>query len=514
MSGDPVGIADLETLATGLYPGRLVDQEIFWHEARDVLFQTSGIRPSPGIVPLQIISGYFDDHTGMFDAATGMFDAAYETITFPSGVLTGTVKGVHQQKTAISGETLVAFGTDSELGMFDREHQVVISYTNLGGISDASEVRTNTLWSFEQWGNWVIATNGVDKPKVLKYPGTTSFVDLANYPADYGKIVRRLGPKILFFNTSDGFNQILGSKDDDPETWDPLSDPTAIELTVRDFHGEMIAAEPLGDTIAVYGDNGMHIVSYGGPFLVTAKKALEGIKAVSSQSIVANAGLHYGIEEAGIFVTDGVSVQRPVEKQFGHWLNSNVNWREKSRITGWVDRARSQISWAVPLTNGSNYLVGLNYVSGAVSLEPTGIACGARTNLGMAIPIIGMHNSDLRMLIDAPVGRIPYLMTRPIPLNNRFALLYIEGFMFRLTGEGLRVRARFADSLREFTPSLTWVELGEITDQSDPTKFTDTVTWVSREAAYVQFQFFGEQSKGWRLTGIDLIGSKLNAKRF
>jgi hypothetical protein len=345
----------------------------------------------------------------------------------------------------------------------------------------------------------------------LKYPGTNNFVDLANYPAAFGRIVRKLGPKILFFNTDDGPNQILGSKDDDIEAWDPVTHPTAIELTVRDFNGPMIAVEPLGEALAVYGNFGMHLVRYGGPFLITAKKGPTGVKAVSANSIAARGNVHYGIQESGLFVTDGSTVQMIADKQLGSWLIRNVDWGQKSRIATRIDAPRNHIHWTLPLLDGTNKLLGLNYVTGNVFLDQNTYTCAARVQDGLTVPVYGTATTDTFMLLENPQGRLPELTSRPFPLNKRMNYVMVEGLIIRLVGMGLTVCARFGNSLDEFTAALPWTVLGTVSMLQN---LREQIFWHAQEAVFMQIKLVGDQGVGWRLTGIDVLGSALRGKRF
>lgn len=500
---NPIIAADLDALLSGLYPGVNKDQQPLWRDARDVYFDSTSIRPTSGGINLQITIGMFDAKTGLFDSATGLFDDGAQVIALPGGSFNTPIKGVHQQK-QLNGQVLVVIGTDTQLSMFDAAAGLVTSFTNLSGVDHASDFYTTTLWSFEQWGDWVVATNGVNVPYVLKRNTTTNFVPLGGFSSVATKceIFRVLGPSMIAFNTSNGANQMLACKQDDVETWDFSTNPTAVELTIRDFSGPIIAVERLGKNLAAYGEQGVHIISYGGSFLFGAQAGARGIKAVSKNSIAVVGGVHYALQENGIFKTDGLQVVPCAAKQIGDWLRRNVDWDQRSRISSMVDLPRGIVRWSLPLAVGHVVLV-YNYNNDTVSFEREPFTSSAAAK-GLNNPLMGYSSGSVKVVTDDPVNRLPYLLSRPFPLaERRNQWVYVDVLQARVAELGLSWSVRFGQNLSDFDDAAIvnpWVLLASSINVDEST------VYVTREAVYMQLKIDGAQDALWHLSGIDAHG--------
>jgi hypothetical protein len=510
---NPIIAADLQSLLTGLAPGVGKDQQAFWRDARDVMFDSSSIRPSSGAQNLSLVSGTFDEQTGMFDSATGLFDVNSQTFTWPPSTFIKPIKGIHQQKQS-TGHALIVVGTDTDLVTFDTVNLVVSSYNTLGGVDYGSDVANITLWSFEQWGDWVVASNGIDTPKLLKKNLTNNFVTLPGFAAvaNTAEIFRTLGPAMLAFNTNNAPNQLLACKPDDVETWDYTTNPTAVELTVRDFQGPVIAVERMGRNLALYGEAGLHILTYGGAFLYGAVAGARGISAVSKNSIAVVGSLHYAIQENGIFKTDGMNIMPCAAMQLGDWLRRNINWNQRSRIASLVDHHRNLIKWALPLVGSDTLNITLlyNYMNDTISFESDTFTCAARA-MALRVPLAGYSSGAVRMIVDNPVGRVPYLISRPFPLaEKRDTWVYVDVLQARMSESGLSWYVRYGQNLSDFDDaarSNPWILLGSNIGEDEST------VYVTRETVYLQLKLVGEPDMLWHLNGIDAHGN-VGGRRF
>jgi hypothetical protein len=509
---EPIVVADLQALSSGLTPGINKDQSPFWYSGQDVIFAGSSVRPCAGFDVVTIYTGMFDEHTGNFDSAAGLFDAANTAAVMPTTVVGEPVKGVHQQKQR-NGKVLICVGSDTSLLTFDSALGITSSYTNLNGTTAATEAISTTMWSFEQWGDWVAATNGVDTPRLLKKGTSDTFAVMGGFAsvATSCEILRTLGPHMLAFNTNNGANQLLACKPDDIETWDYTTVPTAVELTMRDFQGPVIAVERLGQSLLAYGEQGMHVVSYGGPFLIGALPGPRGIKAVSKNSIAVVGGLHYALQESGIVKTDGVTVAPVAVMQLGDWPRRAIDWAQRSRICSAVDTQRAQIKWSVPEVgaSGNSLVLTYNYQTDTIGFEsiPFSAACLAR---GLITPLFGFANGGVKTVVDSPIDRAPFLCTKPLPLNNRQTWVYIDVLQVRVNGSGLKLYGRYGSALGDFDDAAvsnpwTLLDAGVGVDES--------FCYLSREMIYLQLKLTGDIGALWHLSGIDAHGAK-GGRRF
>lgn len=508
----PILTFGLDTLTTGVLPGVNEDSVPLWIEVRDVIMDGSGLRPSPGYDVVKIYSGMFDDAaTGMlFDAAPGLFDEmenARSVVSFDYNPVTG----VHQQRLR-TGEPLIVWGNNYALWGFDGMNSFTATRLSAAysGWDIAAEDIPTTRWSFAQWGDWVLATNGRDKPQMLKFPTTQRFLDIPNFPADTAEIVRVLGPHALFFNLSGLYtptglatdqNQFVWCKQDNIEEWNPLTagNATAGELTIRDLAGPIRAVEPLGQSLVVYGENDAHILSYGGDFLFTTQRGVRGVKAVSKNSIAAVGNVHYGLTEFGIFMTDGLTFQPKAFPRLGNWLERNVDWKRRSRIVALVDPGRNCVKWMLPLADGSQTVLVYHYATDSIGfeLQPFNAACPPGM---LPFPIIGDASGYLWALYDQPFERQPLLITKPLAVGNREGFAYLDALMVRWTGAPATVSARFSEH-QDGIPLEEWTVLGTVTQK-------ENVLHIMREAVFAQFKIESEGEETWYLSGLDIYGKK------
>jgi hypothetical protein len=468
------------------------------------MFTGQAVRPAPGFRTLQIKTGMFDEMEGLFDEAVGTFDEAESGVSFDWGVYTTRrIKGIHQQRQR-NGQELVVIGTDDALFTFQREGVMQRGF-GFTGQDNATSIENTTLWSFAQWGDWVIASNGKQKPQIFRPAINALFTTITGFPSLTAEVVRVLGPHLIGFNTTEADNQIYWSRQDDPLTWD-IADAAsqAGELTIRDFKGPIIAVEQLGPHLALYGEHGMHILQYiGQPFIFGAQHAVSGIKAVSKNSIAVVGSLHYGLMESGIFRTDGVQFSMVAKQALGDWLQRNVSWPQKSRIAALHDPYRSVVKWSLPIVGetGNTVVLTYCYLNDTVSLEGQPFTA-AHTAQGVGTPIAGRTNGGVVMLDDHPNDRFPVLLTRPLPLNKRETRMYIDALIFRADKEIGALFIRWGDNIGDFDPEgskTPWEVIGQIGG-------AENINYVSREATYVQLRIVGTMDELWYLSGIDAFG--------
>lgn len=207
--------------------------------------------------------------------------------------------------TVIDGERVIIYGTAAKLYRWtegdDAAVEVGTGYT--GTNSD--------LWSLIRWGNWVVATNGVDPSEIYK---GTSFAPMT-VPWTTNQLFARATsfPYLLAFETAGGTlggeGRMHWSHIDDIEQWDPAGVPgsRAGYLPIRDLDGPIVAAVEMGQNVAFYTHNSMFVAYLldSTRFTFGARRLLEGIGAVGKFAVTSDGSRHYGFGPRGIWVTDG-----------------------------------------------------------------------------------------------------------------------------------------------------------------------------------------------------------------
>lgn len=235
---------------------------------------------------------------------------------------------------------------------------------SFNGVEDQSGTTPATSWSFVEFGAWVIATNGVDAPQIYK---GTSFTALGGTPPADAQIVIKKGSYVLLMNTIANPNGYHWSDSDDPEDWVPVAANQAGDNIIRDFDGPIVAAVPLGDRIAMYGEEKMALLAFiGAPFIFGHAIALENrVGAVSKHSVVSVGDLNYGLSSQGFFATDGVTVQ---EIDLGHHretFKAEFNVSQQTKVNAYHNAKSNEVIWYYP-SNGSqepNKGAAYNYVT-------------------------------------------------------------------------------------------------------------------------------------------------------
>lgn len=484
--------ADLDLVSTGLFPGVGQDKVPLWKDARNVIFDRYGARPSPGYGNVRIENGLFDTIPGLIDDWPGLFDD--QSSTFDDTIEVGaTVLGLAQQRTT-TGIAALFIGTANKLYRHDGVLADVSRPGGYSGRSTASAAGPTSHWSFAVWGNWVLATNGADPPQIYK---GTSFADIAGAPVK-AQHVFVLGQHAVLANTSDGANAIAWSAQGDPEQWDFTADVTAGRRIIRTFDGPIVAVAPLRDVYLLFGANQAHMMAFGGQFTFTTVPSLQGVGAVSAGSVVSLGSRVFGFMRDGIFETDGTGFRWVSYPQFGTWLQSNVNWAAKDKIWGWHDAEWQQIRWAIP-TSGSaenNLVVVYNYISGSFSLETTAFSVGIERGV-LDRAVVALIGGSVRMASSTAAPVVRWMETKPVPIGARDRMAFIDMLKLIKQSGAIRVSVATMESLND---SPEWVELGVAFQEEED-------FFVSREGKYLKIRLECKATNPqWIISGLEAVG--------
>lgn len=319
-----------EELGSGLYPSEPGRKSPFWVDGRNITFDYG--------------------HT---QSAFGQF---VMFITEQNEPITGI------KATVISGLQTIFYGTPSKLYKWDA--------TN--GIEDLTGSTTptgtiNNPWSFARWGNWMLASNGVDPVQV--YKNTGNFVDLSGPTFTSAKIIYTTETHALAANTSDGGNIIAWSDLDDIEDWASVVSNDAGEKPMRNLDSDIISLKQLGDIIIAYTFNEMFAVNYiGRPYVFGTQFLLEGFGPVGLNAVAAVGRKHYGFGPRGIWVTDGTAfeyIQSPALLDFIFRDETyKFDARYGEQVVAWHDNLQNQVIFYYPTVRQLGYNdigIGLNY---------------------------------------------------------------------------------------------------------------------------------------------------------
>lgn len=369
----------VELVASGIRPGINPESSPLWTTAMNVHFIPAGARGMRGFGVPQVDSLFFDSVGGLFDSAAGLFDdgggGSGDPLVSPAASAIRGLLAYHLS----TGAKRLAFATIDKIWKWDGGATADEVQSGLGGLVDeqASIGKEATFVSIQNWGEWFVATNFIDPIKI--YKTGPSMANLTGTPPTKAKILSKLGPHMLAFNTDLGGNYVEWCAEDNVEQWDNATDPTAGNLPVRDLENHIQAVCPLGESLCVYTHNEMQIMQYlGGIFQFGVKPQIDDIGAMGLFSVISTGPRNYGLILNGIFETDGFSKRIITDKEFARWIEKNVNFDQKSKIIGWHEAKLSQLRWVVPTGNSKvpNLGIGYCYANGAFSFYDQPISMG------------------------------------------------------------------------------------------------------------------------------------------
>ena len=311
-----------EELTRGLVPATKLALNSFWRDGRNVRFTPLGVEAIPGWVSF---------------------------LTKPAS---NPVRGMAQQRRTDLSQRLF-WGDQGSIYMWDTVNVSTVG-TGYTGSVNATVTQPATVWSFVVWGDWVLATNGVDKPQIYQGTSFAAMDTLTTMPFTSAEIFVKRDVYVIAVNTSNGYNVVEWSDTGDPLTWQPTASNNAGNLVLRDIDGPLLAAVPLGDRIGLYTREQLILLNYiGSPYIFGYTPALNGIGAVSKYSVVPVGRRHFGMSRQGFFVTDGVQFEWIDFPQLRDYMAARVNWDQASKICGYHAEALNAVVWYYPSTAGS-----------------------------------------------------------------------------------------------------------------------------------------------------------------
>lgn len=381
----------------------------------------------------------------------------------------------------------------------------IIQYWEGGGAQLIGSLDQNGDYDLEVWGDWLIATDGVNHLKLWQNVG--SFADIADAATQFStcRFVKKLAQHVLAFATDvlpQGFHWCSA---DDPTTWTPSLNNSARSLSIRNADSDIVAVEYLGTNLAVYFRDYMLQVQFVGPsdWFGTPSQAVQGAGAVSKHSVISLAGYNFGLCRDGIFVTDGSTttfIDRPAVDKF---VQEQVDWSLQNTIAGYWDARLGLAIWSVPLLGGERTGLAMDPKVRTVSSESIYLSRKAFTFLD------GQFTAALeREVFDQPIVALPdgiyytsisgtvvgnySLASQLLDAGNPQIFKSWDYAIFTGTFGG-QVRFGFADEPQfEAIDWLAWQDLAT------------RVPFGPRESVYLAMQFQG--TAAFRISGITIYG--------
>ncbi len=413
-----------QELASGIFPSTYDLQIPLWKDGENVEFSSTGVRKIEGwTAPLTKLASV-------------------------------PVRGMVDQRDSSAGLNLF-WGTVSNIYKWNSSTVSAVG-TGYSGNTDSSATVNASVWSMLTWGDWVLATNNIDTPQIYK---GTSFAAMAGGVPTRARIFQKLGPHVLAFNTNAGSTTYEWCDTDDPDDWTPVADNRAGNNIIREAESEFVCAVPLGDRIAVYCRNQMFLITYLANSLVFGHKlALEGIGAVSQESVISVGSLNYGLMRDRVFVTNGGGQPKYIDTpEVRDWLQENFNAAQEEKVCGYHEYKKNTVTWYIPTsTSEPDKGISYNYDNGVWSFLDHGRTC-AKERGAFEYPVVATKDGDIyfnNFGDDADGSSMTaWVRSKPVDLGDPLSIKEIDNLCIGWEGTGLTYRLGYQDQLDD---SITW----------------------------------------------------------
>lgn len=325
---DPIASIGGDDFLSGVFPDLPQTQKPLFSDSGNVLFTERGVRAMPG----------------------------QNTLIQPQ--VASPVRGLIA--TRISGTETIFFGYIDSLYKWTESGGASSVGSGYSGILNQTSTQLATFWSMTRWGDWILATNGVDAPVIFK---SSSFATLTTSSTfSTAEIFLTWRDYVLAFNTDNVDTEIRWCHSGDPEDWAVAANKTAGALNARDSDSEIKAAIVNGGNIFFTTGNQLHVVEFlNAPFYFGTRKLLDGIGSLGKHAICSAKGLLYGFSHRGIWRSDGASYEYIDTPAVRRYIFEDINSNQLSKAHCWHDLQDSSVTFYFPAESSSEPDKGLAF---------------------------------------------------------------------------------------------------------------------------------------------------------
>lgn len=218
------------------------------------------------------------------------------------------------------------------------------------GFNTASDGR----WSFTQFGNRVIATNGVDNVQSWVLGSSTEFADLGGTPPD-SKYVATVRDFVVLGNTTNSVQEIIWSGIDDPTTWTPSQTTQSDAQTLPD--GGSVTGIVGGEYGVIFQQEAIRRMVYVGTPIIFQFDKVDDQNGCRYPGSIASLGpqMVFYLSDDGFYVTDGNGPSKPIGNQkIDRTVVAELNQSYGYRVTSVIDPKRRLYLCAIPTNNSAD----------------------------------------------------------------------------------------------------------------------------------------------------------------
>jgi len=365
---------------------------------------------------------------------------------------------------------------------------------------DGTAAITTSVWSMTDFGDWVIATNGKDPVQISK---TGTFSNLSGPDFTTAEVLAKVGPHVLCFNTSINDRAFAWCSADDPEDWIPTSVNSAGDLIIREIDSNIVAAVPIGNQIAVYGQKTMFLVRFiGAPLYFGYQQVLKSRGALSKYSVVPVGRRQYVMSADSFYMTDGTTFQDTDNDDIRAHVFDDVNEGQLAKVVSFHDEENKEIRWYYPTASSqeNDAGVGYNYVTKTWTIYTFGKSSSILREV-FASPF--STDSTGKLFIDNVgedadgTGITARLQTKPLDLENEDNIKELSAIRVGYVGSGLTFRIGVQNTLSD---TISW---GSYQNAASSFEFTS----LRKSGRYISIEFKSSgTTDAWELSSISLYG--------
>lgn len=191
-------------------------------------------------------------------------------------------------------------------------------------------------WSFSQFGDYIIACNGVDDNQYFELGTSTEFDALAGTPpvAQYSAVVRDF---VVLAGLDANRNRVHWSGINAPDDYVPS---VATMSDYQDFpEGGRITGIAGGDVGVVFCERAIYRMAFEGPPVIFRfDKIATSLGCRAPRSIASYEGLTFFMAYDGLYMIRGASELVPIgEGKVDRWLFDQIDLSKIDRVTGTID---------------------------------------------------------------------------------------------------------------------------------------------------------------------------------
>lgn len=292
------------------------------------------MQDATNVVP--IASGY-----APFPLAVDYSNAASETL-----LNVGTGK--------FSNVTQLFAGGATKLFKFNSTTLNLDDVSKVGGYNTAS-------WDFEQFGDVLLAANGIDKIQAWTVNSSTVFADLAA-AAPAAKYVTVVRDFVVAANLDDGANptKVQWSDIADETDWTPSASSQSDFQIIPD--GGNITGITGGEIGLIFLERSVVRMSYiGSPFFFQFDTISRNLGCRYSGSIAQYGQVAYFLSDDGFYSCDGQVIMSIGNEKVDRYFFNNLDLNKVSTISTAIDPIRKLVVWNYPTVSQTRSLLIYNW---------------------------------------------------------------------------------------------------------------------------------------------------------